>query len=46
MMTAINAGCLPVGVSWGYRSEDVLRGAGASAIVHHPSELAHLLAPQ
>ena len=39
MHTAINAGCLPVGVSWGYRSEDVLRKAGAQIIVHTPAEL-------
>ena len=39
MHTAINAHCLPVGVSWGYRSEDVLRKAGAQIIVHTPAEL-------
>lgn len=43
MHTAINAGCLPVGVSWGYRSEDVLRKAGAQIIVHSPSELVKVI---
>ena len=38
MHTAINAGCLPVGVSWGYRSEDVLLKAGAKVIVQSPEE--------
>ena len=39
MHTAINAGCLPVGVSWGYRSVDVLQEAGAKVLVKTPSEL-------
>ena len=38
MMTAINAGCLPVGVSWGYRGADVLLKAGAKVIVQSPEE--------
>ena len=38
MRTAINARCLPVGVSWGYRSEDVLLKAGAKVIVQSPEE--------
>lgn len=32
MMTAGNAGMLPIGVSWGYRSADILKKAGASYI--------------
>jgi phosphoglycolate phosphatase len=44
MMTAINARCLPVGVSWGYRSEDVLLKAGAKVIVHAPGEIADVIA--
>ena len=44
MMTAINAGCLPVGVSWGYRSKDVLLKAGAKVIVQHPEEFEKIFA--
>lgn len=39
MMTAKNAGMLAVGVSWGYRSEEILREAGADIIVHKPLSL-------
>ena len=38
MMTAINARCLPVGVTWGYRGADVLLKAGAKVIVQSPEE--------
>jgi len=37
--TGINAGMLPVGVTWGYRSEECLRDAGAKVIIHKPEEL-------
>ena len=40
MRTAINARCLPVGVTWGYRGADVLTEAGAKVLVHTPEELA------
>ena len=39
MKTAINAGMFPLGVTWGYRPEDVLVGAGAEKIVHSPGEI-------
>ena len=39
MHTAINAGCLPVGVEWGYRGADVLVAAGAKVLVKTPVEL-------
>ena len=39
MHTAINAGCLPVGVEWGYRGADVLTEAGAKVLVKTPGEL-------
>ena len=39
MHTAINAGCLPVGVEWGYRGADVLDAAGAEVLVKTPGEL-------
>ena len=43
MHTAINAGCLPVGVTWGYRGQDVLIRAGAELLVHTPGELADVI---
>ncbi len=42
MKTAKNAGMTAVGVSWGYRSIEVLQEAGADAIVHKPSDLLKL----
>lgn len=39
MLTAKNAGLLAVGVTWGYRSEEVLREAGADLIAHKPLAL-------
>ena len=42
MRTAINAGCIPVGVEWGYRGVDVLIGAGAKVIVQHPEEFVNI----
>ncbi len=44
MQTAINAGCLPVGVTWGYRGADVLIAAGAKVLVEKPHELATVIA--
>ena len=44
MQTAINARCLPVGVTWGYRGADVLRAAGAKVLVDQPSELEKIFA--
>lgn len=39
MRTAINAGCLPVGVEWGYRGADVLLSAGAKVLMEKPCDL-------
>lgn len=39
MQTALNAGMIPVGVSWGYRSITELRSEGARHIVVEPHEL-------
>lgn len=39
MLTAKNAGLLAVGVTWGYRTEEVLREAGADLIAHTPLSL-------
>lgn len=36
MKTAINAGMTPLGVTWGYRGEDVLLSNGAKYIAHDP----------
>ena len=43
MKTATAAGMFAVGVSWGFRSVEELRAAGARAIIDHPSELLGLL---
>ena len=37
--TAINAGMLPAGVSWGYRPAELLMSLGAKMIVNDPKEL-------
>ena len=43
ILTAQNAGMTPVGVSWGYRSEDILKDAGATLIAHSAKELEAIL---
>lgn len=43
MQTAVAAGMVPVGASWGFRSVDELLAAGAVAIIDHPRELLPLL---
>lgn len=43
MFTAVRAGMRAVGVSWGFRSVEELRSAGAETILEHPADLlAHL----
>jgi phosphoglycolate phosphatase len=37
--TARNAGCYPLGVSWGFRSRATLEAAGAARIIDRPEEL-------
>jgi phosphoglycolate phosphatase len=39
MQTACNAGCLPMGVTWGFRDAAELREHGAQHLIDHPSEL-------
>ncbi len=39
MQTAINASLLPVGVTWGYRSREVLIDNGAKVLIDEPSGL-------
>jgi phosphoglycolate phosphatase len=43
MFTAVNAGMLPVAVSWGFRSEEELRAAGAKVFLQEPGELLAVL---
>ena len=39
MHTAVNAGVVPVGATWGYRSRDELIAAGAAYLIDAPGEL-------
>jgi len=39
MQTAVNAGMLPIGVLWGFRTRDELLAHGAKVLLQHPSEL-------
>jgi phosphoglycolate phosphatase len=43
METAQNIGCLPVGVSWGFRTVDTIEKAGAALIVNRPEEILHIV---
>ncbi len=43
ILTAQNAGMTPVGVSWGYRSVEILKDAGAMIIAHSAQELKTIL---
>jgi phosphoglycolate phosphatase len=43
ILTAQNAGMTPVGVSWGYRSVEILQDAGATLIAHSAKELEAIL---
>ena len=43
MRTALAAGMIPVGVSWGFRTRDELVTAGASALIDDPLELLELI---
>jgi phosphoglycolate phosphatase len=43
MKTAVAAGMYPLGVLWGYRSENELRATGASRLVSSPHEIVTLL---
>ena len=39
METALASGCFPLGVSWGFRSRQVIEKAGARRIIESPEEL-------
>jgi HAD hydrolase, family IA, variant 1 len=43
MVTAKNAGMLPIGVSWGYRSAEVLQNAGAAYIAEDAEDLYRII---
>jgi phosphoglycolate phosphatase len=43
METARNAGCYPLGVTWGYRAREELEAAGAARIIDRPDEVWELL---
>lgn len=43
MKTAVNAGFLPVGVTWGFRPESELQENGAKIIVHHADEIFNVI---
>ncbi len=43
MKTGVNAGMIPVGVTWGYRSAEVLTAAGARAVADDTESLLRVL---
>ena len=43
MRTAVNANMFPVGVTWGYRTEEELLASGAKMVIRHPLELIEIL---
>jgi phosphoglycolate phosphatase len=43
METALQSGCFPLGVTWGYRPVAVIEKAGAKRVIHKPEELLELL---
>lgn len=43
MQTAVNANMFPVGVTWGYRTEEELKTSGAKLVIHNPLELLEIL---
>lgn len=43
MRTATNASMVPIGVTWGFRTEAELTAAGAKVVLHRPVELLALL---
>jgi phosphoglycolate phosphatase len=43
MQTAVNANMFPVGVTWGYRTEEELKASGAKLVINNPLELIQAL---
>jgi len=42
METAVRAGCLPVGVLWGFRDREELVASGAKILAEHPSDILNI----
>lgn len=43
MLTATNANMFPLGVAWGYRTEEELIASGAKLVINSPSDLIEIL---
>ncbi len=43
METALNSGCVPVGVTWGLRTENELKEYGAEYLIHNANNIADFL---
>ncbi|CAD0001581.1 HAD family hydrolase [Flavobacterium salmonis] len=43
MQTAVNANMFPVGVTWGYRTQEELKNSGAKLVINSASELIDIL---
>jgi phosphoglycolate phosphatase len=43
MKTAAAAEMFPAGATWGFRTAEELKAAGARALVHHPIEILRLV---
>jgi phosphoglycolate phosphatase len=43
MQTALNASMFPVGVSWGYRTEEELKNSGAKIVINNSEDLIEIL---
>lgn len=43
MLTATNANMFPVGVTWGYRTEEELKNSGAKKVIHKAKELLNFI---
>lgn len=43
LMTAFNAGMLPIIACWGYRGEEFMRAQGADHLMHTPDEMADFI---
>jgi phosphoglycolate phosphatase len=43
MQTAVNANMFPLGVSWGYRTEEELIASGAKVVINNPVNLIEIL---
>lgn len=43
MQTAVAAGCVPIGVSWGFRSHRELLDAGAREVISSPAQLLDMI---